>query len=338
MDHMTKMYYDQDADINLLKGKTIAVIGYGSQGHAHAQNLRDSGLSVVVANRPGSANYRLAVADGFEPVSAAEAAAKADVIVMLVPDQVAPAVYEREIKPHLTSGKALVFSHGFNVHFSQIVPPDDVDVFMVAPKGPGHLVRRTFEQGQGVPALVAVYQDATSKALDYALAYAKAIGATRAGVIETTFKEETETDLFGEQVVLCGGLTELIRAGFETLVDAGYQPEVAYFECLHELKLIVDMIYEGGISWMRYSISDTAEYGDLIAGKRIITKETREEMKRILSEIQSGQFALEWILENQAGRPRFNALRAKEQDHQIEHVGKRLRSMMPWIQVKKRGE
>ncbi len=335
---MARMYYDQDADLSLLKGKTIAVIGYGSQGHAHAQNLRDSGLSVVVANRPGSANYRLAVADGFEPMSASEAAAQADVIVMLVPYQVAPAVYAQDIKPHLTPGKALVFSHGFNVHFSQIVPPTDIDVFMVAPKGPGHLVRRTYEQGQGVPALLAVYQDATSKAHACALAYAKGIGATRAGVLETTFEEETETDLFGEQVVLCGGVTELIRAGFETLVNAGYQPEVAYFECLHELKLIVDLIHEGGISWMRYSISDTAEYGDLVAGKRIITEQTRAEMKRILSEIQSGQFALEWITENQAGRPRFNALRTKEQDHQIEQVGKKLRSMMPWIQVKKRGE
>ena len=332
---MAKVYYDQDADLVLLQGKTIGVIGYGSQGHAHAQNLRESGLNVIVANRPGSANYRQAVADGFTPVSAAEAAKQADVIVMLVPDEVAPAVYKNEIEPHLTEAKALVFSHGFNIHFGQIVPPQTIDVFMVAPKGPGHLVRRMYEGGQGVPALVAVHQDATGRAKSYALAYARGIGATRAGVLETTFKEETETDLFGEQAVLCGGVSELIRAGFETLVNAGYQPEVAYFECLHEMKLIVDLIYEGGISQMRYSISDTAEYGDLVSGKRIITNQTREEMKRILSEIQSGQFAREWILENQAGRPLFNALRAKEQNHQIEQVGKELRSMMPWIQTKK---
>lgn len=328
---MARMYYDQDADLGLLKDKTVAIIGYGSQGHAHAQNLRDSGITVVVANRPGSRNYEQAVADGFKPVSAAEAAQAADVIVMLVPDQVAPAVYDQEIKPYLKSGKALVFSHGFNVHFSQIVPPKDVDVFMVAPKSPGHLVRRMYAEGKGVPSLVAVYQDASGKAFAFSLAYAKGIGSTRAGVLETTFQEETETDLFGEQVVLCGGTSELIRAGFETLVNAGYQPEVAYFECLHELKLIVDLIYEGGISMMRYSISDTAEYGDLTVGKRIITQETRNEMKRALEDIQSGKFALEWILENQAGRPRFNAMRTKEQNHLIEQVGKELRGMMPWI-------
>lgn len=328
---MAKMYYDADADLGRLQGKKIAIIGYGSQGHAHALNLRDSGLDVIVANRPGSANYRQAVADGFEPVSASEAAAAADVIVMLVPDQVAPAVYENDIAPHLTEGKTLVFSHGFNIHFNQIVPPENVDVIMVAPKSPGHLVRRTFQQGEGVPGLLAVYQDASGEAYQRGLAYAKGIGCTRAGVIETTFKEETETDLFGEQVVLCGGVTELIRAGFDTLVEAGYQPEVAYFECLHELKLIVDLIYEGGISGMRYSISDTAEYGDVMVGPRIINEDTRAEMRRVLKEIQTGQFAREWILENQANRASFNARRKQDADHLIEKVGKELRAMMPFI-------
>ncbi|REJ34920.1 MAG: ketol-acid reductoisomerase [Bacillota bacterium] len=329
---MAVMYYDNDAHLEELSGLTVAVIGYGSQGHAHAQNLRDSGVNVIVANRPGSANYQAAVADGFQPVSAAEAAAQADVIVMLTPDHAQPQIYCEDVAPHLTAGKALVFSHGFNIHFKQIVPPDNVDVFMVAPKSPGHLVRRMYEAGQGVPGLLAVYQDATGKAKARGLAYAKAIGCTRAGVIETTFKEETETDLFGEQAVLCGGVSELIRAGFDTLVEAGYQPEVAYFECLHELKLIVDLIYEGGISFMRYSISDTAEYGDLVSGKRVITQQTRQEMKRILEDIQSGRFAREWVLENQAGRPMFHALREKEKNHPIEQVGRRLRAMMPWIQ------
>jgi len=328
---MPKMYYDSDADLGVLQGKKIAIIGYGSQGHAHAQNLRDSGLDVIVANRPGSANYRMAVADGFEPVSASEAAAQADVIVVLVPDQVATQVYENEIAEHLTEGKTLLFSHGFNVHFSQIVPPEDVDVVMIAPKSPGHLVRRTYEQGEGVPGLLAVYQDASGQAYQRALAYAKGIGCTRAGVIETTFKEETETDLFGEQVVLCGGVTELIRAGFDTLVEAGYQPEVAYFECLHELKLIVDLIYEGGIAGMRYSISDTAEYGDITVGRRIITEETRKEMKRVLEDIQTGQFAKEWLLENDANRASFIARRNIDADHLIEKVGKELRAMMPFI-------
>jgi len=324
------MYYDSDADLSYLKDKRVAVIGYGSQGHAHAQNLRDSGIDVIVANRPGSANYRLAQKHGFAPVSAKEAAAQAQVIVMLVPDHVQPQVY-REIEPELTEGKALVFSHGFNIHFHQIVPPPHIDVLMVAPKSPGHLVRRMYQEGAGVPGLLAVHQDATGRAKEIGLAYAKAIGCTRAGVIETTFKEETETDLFGEQAVLCGGVSELIRAGFDTLVEAGYQPEIAYFECLHELKLIVDLIYEGGISYMRYSISDTAEYGDLTAGKRIITEETRREMKRILDDIQSGRFAREWILENQANRPRFTAMREKEKQHLIEQVGRELRAMMPWI-------
>lgn len=328
---MAVMYYDKDADLQVLADQVIAVIGYGSQGHAQAQNLRDSGLNVIVANRKGSANYQQAIKDGFEPVSAAEAAAKADVIQLLVPDEVAAKVYKEEILPNLSAGKALVFSHGFNIHFGQIVPPPDVDVFMVAPKGPGHLVRRQYKEGKGVPALLAVYQDATGRAKERGLAYAKGIGATRAGVIETTFKEETETDLFGEQVVLCGGLTELVRAGFDTLVEAGYQPEIAYFECLHELKLIVDLMYEGGIAGMRYSISDTAEYGDLTVGKRIITQQTREEMKRVLSDIQNGEFAKKWILENQANRPVYNAIKRKEQEHLIETVGKKLRSMMPWI-------
>lgn len=328
---MATMYYDKDARLELLQGKTIAVIGYGSQGHAHALNLRDSGLDVVVANRPGSENYKLAVADGFTPVSAAEAAERADVIVILAPDHVQPDIYKNEIEPHLTAGKALVFSHGFNIHFKQITPPRDVDVFMVAPKSPGHLVRRMYEAGHGVPGLLAVHQDATGEARERGLAYAMGIGCTRAGVIETTFQEETETDLFGEQAVLCGGVSELIRAGFDTLVEAGYQPEVAYFECLHELKLIVDLIYEGGITYMRYSISDTAEYGDLVAGKRVITDETRAEMRRILDDIQSGRFARDWILENKAGRPAYSAQREREQDHPIEHVGRKLRAMMPFI-------
>lgn len=330
---MPKMYYDADADLARLQGKKIAIIGYGSQGHAHAQNLRDSGLDVIVSNRPGSANYKLAVADGFEPVSAADAAKAADVIMMLVPDQVAAAVY-KEIEPHLTEGKMLMFAHGFNIHFSQIVPPQNVDVTMVAPKGPGHLVRRTYQQGAGVPALIAIHQDASGEAYQKALAYAKGIGATRAGVIETTFKEETETDLFGEQVVLCGGLTALIRAGFETLVEAGYQPEVAYFECLHEMKLIVDLIYEGGIAGMRYSISDTAEYGDISVGPRIVTEETKAEMRRVLDDIQSGRFARDFIVENQASRPYFQTERRRQSEHLIEQVGEQLRSMMPFIQKK----
>ena len=332
---MAKIYYDSDANIEVLKGKKIAIIGYGSQGHAQAQNLRDSGLDVIVSNRKGSANWKKAVADGFDPVSASEAAQQADIIQILVPDELQRDLYRNEIAPYLTEGKALGFSHGFNIHFGQIVPPENVDVFMVAPKSPGHLLRRMYENGVGVPSLVAVYQDHTGKAMDIALAYAKGIGSTRAGVIETTFKEETETDLFGEQAVLCGGCTELVRAGFDTLVEAGYQPEIAYFECLHELKLIVDLMYEGGISWMRYSISDTAEYGDMTAGKRIITQETRKEMKRILEDIQTGKFAKEWILENQAGRPVYNAMKKKEQNHLIEIVGKKLRDMMPWIKKSK---
>ncbi len=329
-----KIYYDKDVKEGILKDKTIAVIGYGSQGHAHAQNLRDSGLKVIVGQRPGSRNYDLAVKHGFEPVSAAEAAEKADLIMILVPDHVQADLYKEAIEPNLKPGNMLLFSHGFNIHFGQIVAPKEVDVAMVAPKGPGHLVRREYEIGRGVPCLVAVEQDASGNALDLALGYAQGIGGTRAGVIETTFKEETETDLFGEQCVLCGGVSELIKAGFETLVEAGYQPEIAYFECCHELKLIVDLIYEGGLSRMRYSISDTAEYGDLTRGKRVITEETRKEMKRILEEIQSGSFAKEWLLENRVNRPVFNALRRREKEHQLEQVGERLRDMMSWLKEK----
>jgi ketol-acid reductoisomerase len=329
-----KIYYDQDADLQYLDGKTVAVIGYGSQGHAQSQNLRDSGVKVVVADIPGSENWKKAEEAQFQPLTADKAAREADIIQILVPDEKQAALYRESIAPNLRPGKALVFSHGFNIHFKQIVPPPDVDVFMVAPKGPGHLVRRMYEEGAGVPSLVAVEQDYSGQAFNLALAYAKGIGATRAGVIQTTFKEETETDLFGEQAVLCGGITELIRASFDTLVEAGYQPEIAYFECLHEMKLIVDLIYEGGISTMRYSISDTAEYGDLTRGKRIITEATREEMRKILKEIQDGVFAREWLLENQVGRPVYNALRRKEQNHLIETVGARLRGMMPWLKKK----
>ena len=331
-----KIYYDKDANLSTLKGKKIAVIGYGSQGHAQAQNLRDSGLSVIVAEMKGTENYQFALQDGFKPISASEASKQADLIQILTQDHVQAKLYEMDVKPNLQKGKTLLFSHGFNIHYGQIVPTKEIDVVMIAPKGPGHLVRREFQKGAGVPSLVAIYQDASKKAKQTALAYAKGIGATRAGVIETTFKEETETDLFGEQAVLCGGVTELIKAGFDTLVEAGYQPEIAYFECLHELKLIVDLIYEGGIPFMRYSVSDTAEYGDLTRGKRIITSETREEMRRMLKEVQTGSFAKEWILENQVARPMFNALRKKEAEHPIEEVGKKLRSMMGWLQEKKK--
>ena len=327
-----KAFYEQDANLDFLKNKTIAVIGYGSQGHAHAQNLRDSGVKVVVGQRPGGANYELAKEHGFTPVSAAaEAAAAADVIMILLPDQHQARVYREDIAPNLKPGKSLVFAHGFNIHFCQIEPPKDVDVFMVAPKGPGHLVRRTFTEGGGVPCVFAVHQDATGEATQKALAYAKGIGGTRSGVIETTFKEETETDLFGEQAVLCGGVTELIKAGFETLVAAGYQPEIAYFECCHEMKLIVDLIYEGGFGKMRHSISDTAEFGDYRTGRRIITDETRRAMKQVLSEIQDGTFARDFILECGCGYPSFKAKRRIENDHQIEQVGGKLRALMPWL-------
>lgn len=331
---MIKIYYEKDADISVLKGKKIAVIGYGSQGHAQAQNLRDSGMEVIVSTREGTVNYQLAVKHGFKPVSVDEAAKKGDVIQILIPDESQRTVYETQIKPHVKSGKTLCFSHGFNIHFDQVVPPGDVDVIMVAPKGPGHLVRSEFEKGGGVPCLMAIHQDVTGKAKEKALAYAHGVGGTRGGVIETTFAEETETDLFGEQAVLCGGVSALVKAGFETLVEAGYKPELAYFECMHELKLIVDLFYQGGLSYMRYSVSNTAEYGDLTRGPRIITEETKKEMKRILGEIQSGQFAKEWILENQAGRPSFNALEKKDREHMVEKVGRELRKMMKWIDAK----
>lgn len=328
---MVKIYYDHDCDLELLKEKTIAVIGYGSQGHAQAQNLRDSGFKVIVSEVPGTDNYTLAKKHGFEPMSAEEAGKKADIVHILTPDDVQKKIYYNEIEENMTKGKALVFSHGFNIHFGQIMPPKDVDVYMVAPKGPGHLVRDTFVKGAGVPSLIAVEQNATGKAKELALAHACGIGAGRAAILETTFKEETETDLFGEQAVLCGGITELIKAGFETLVEAGYQPEIAYFECLHEMKLIVDLIYQGGFNYMRYSISDTAEFGDYTTGKRIITEETRQEMKRILEEVRNGTFAKKWILENLANRPVFNAKKRMEEQHQIEKVGKELRKMMSWI-------
>ena len=329
-----KIYYDSDADLGVLAGKKVAIIGYGSQGHAQAQNLRDSGVDVIVGQRKGGPNYDLAKEHGFEPVSAAEAAENAQVVQMLTPDHVQAKLYHEDVAPRMTKGKTLVFSHGFNIHFGQIQPASHIDVVMVAPKGPGHLVRSEYERGAGVPSLVAIHQDATGHALETALAYAKGLGATRAGVIETTFEEETETDLFGEQAVLCGGVSELVKAGFDTLVEAGYQPEIAYFECLHELKLIVDLFYQGGISYMRYSVSDTAEYGDYSRGTRIITEETRESMREILAEVQSGEFAREWILENQAGRPVFNALRKAEKEHPIEEVGAKLRAMMPWLKKK----
>lgn len=328
---MVKMYYDSDADLAPLKGKTIAVIGYGSQGHAQSQNMRDSGVNVIIGQRPGGPNYDLAKSHGFKPLSAQEAAAKADIIQILIPDEKQPAVFQNEILPGLKPGKSVVFSHGFNIHFGTVTPPRDVDVYMVAPKGPGHLVRRVFVEGGGVPGLIAIHQDASGKARKTALAHSRAVGATRAGVLETTFREETETDLFGEQVVLCGGLTSLITNGFDTLVEAGYAPEIAYFECLHEVKLIVDLIYEKGIGNMRYSISDTAEFGDLTRGPRIVNDSVRQEMRKILGEIQRGEFAREWILENQAGRPSFKALRRQGEEHQIEQVGKQLRGMMSWL-------
>ena len=331
-----KVYYDQDADLSVLKNKTVAIIGYGSQGHAHAQNLRDSGVKVVVGQRPGGANYELAKQHGFTPVSAAEAAAQGDLIMILRPDEVQAAVYEKDIKPNLTPGKALLFAHGFNIHFNQIVPPKDVDVFLIAPKGPGHLVRRTFTEGGGVPCLVGIQQDATGEALKVALAYAKGIGGTRSGVIETSFREETETDLFGEQAVLCGGISALIKAGFETLVEAGYQPEMAYFECMHEMKLIVDLMYEGGLSRMRYSISNTAEYGDYVTGPRLITDAVKKEMKAVLKDIQSGKFARDFILEARANYPMFMATRRNEANHQLEQVGKELRGMMTWLKKDKK--
>jgi ketol-acid reductoisomerase len=332
---MATISYEKDADAALLSSRKVAVIGYGSQGHAHARNLKDSGIDVVVGLREGSSSRAKAEAAGLRVTTVADATAQADDIMILLPDTEQKAVYEADIEPNLADGDALLFAHGFNIRFGQIKPPAGIDVGMVAPKGPGHLVRRTFESGGGVPALIAVSQDASGKARALSLSYAHAIGATRAGVLETTFEEETETDLFGEQVVLCGGLTELVMAGYETLVNAGYQPESAYFECLHELKLIVDLMYENGISGMRFSISDTAEYGDLTRGPRIINEGTRAEMAKILEEIRDGSFAEEWIAENRAGRPRYKELKAKGQEHPIEKVGAELRAMMPWISAGK---
>ncbi|HTN84053.1 MAG TPA: ketol-acid reductoisomerase [Sorangium sp.] len=328
---MAKIFYDNDADLSLIQSKKIAIVGYGSQGHAHALNLRDSGATVIVALPESSKSRPKAQAAGLQVATVSEAAKAADVIMILAPDTSQPRIYNEQIAPHLGQGKTLMFAHGFNIRYGTITPPASVDVSLIAPKGPGHRVRETYEAGGGVPALLAVHQDASGKAEAQALAYAKGIGATRAGVLTTTFAEETETDLFGEQAVLCGGASELVKAGFETLVNAGYQPEIAYFECLHELKLIVDLMYRGGLNYMRYSISDTAEHGDYVSGPRVITDQTREEMKRILAEIQNGEFARKWIAENEQGRPNFEATRAKEREQRLEVVGAKLRKMMPFI-------
>jgi ketol-acid reductoisomerase len=328
---MAKMYYEGEANLDLLRDKKVAIVGYGSQGHAHALNLKESGVEVVVGLYKGSNSWKKAEEDGLQVLEVSEATKCSDVIMLLAPDTSQSKIYKESIEPYLKEGDSLVFAHGFNIHFDQITPPANVDVFMVAPKGPGHLVRRVYQEGKGVPALIAVYQDYSGKGKELALAYAKGIGATKAGVLETTFKEETETDLFGEQAVLCGGVTELIKAGFDTLTKAGYQKEVAYFECLHELKLIVDLLYEGGFENMRYSISDTAEYGDYMIGKRIINKDTREEMAKVLEEIQNGEFARDWLVENAINRPNFNAIKRRELEHPLVGVGKELRSMMSWI-------
>ena len=329
-----KIFYDQDADLSLLKDKTLSILGYGSQGHAHAQNLRDSGLNVLVAELPGTPNHEQAVADGFKPVSAEEATKKGDMVTILLPDELQADVFRAHVRDHLSPGNVVVCSHGFNVHFGQFEVPRGVSTVLVAPKGPGHLVRDEFVRGAGVPCLIALGDEAADDAFGLGLAYAKGIGGTRAGVIETTFAEETETDLFGEQAVLCGGVSALVKAAYETLVEAGYQPEMAYFECMHELKLIVDLFYQGGLNYMRYSVSNTAEYGDYTRGPRIITDETKAEMRRILDEVQSGEFAKEWILENKANAPAFKAMRRRERDHSIEEVGLRLRALMPWIDAK----
>jgi ketol-acid reductoisomerase len=329
---MAKMYYDNDCNLGLLKGKTVAIIGYGSQGHAHAQNLNESGVNVIVGLRPTSQRWQQVIKDGLKVYDTAEAAKLADIVMILAPDEVQADIYQQSIKANLVEGNILAFAHGFNILFNQIVPPAGVDVVMIAPKGPGHTVRSQYKEGRGVPALIAIDQDATGKAKEYALAYASGIGAGRAGILETTFREETETDLFGEQAVLCGGVTELMKAGFETLVNAGYQPEIAYFECIHEMKLIVDLINQGGFAMMRYSISDTAEYGDYVTGKRLITDETRKEMKKVLKEIQDGKFASNWITENKSGgRANFLAMRRNESEHQLEKVGSELRKMMSWL-------
>ncbi|MBI5879645.1 MAG: ketol-acid reductoisomerase [Chloroflexi bacterium] len=331
---MANIYSDKDADLSLLNGKTVAIIGYGSQGHAHALNLRDSGVKVVVGLHETSTSRAKALAEGLRVLSVADAAKEADVVMMLVPDPYAPKIYKDSVEPYMTPGKTLMFAHGFNIRFGQIVPSKDVDVSMIAPKAPGHRMREVFQAGQGVPALVAVHQDASGKAKANALAYAKGVGSTRAAVIETTFTEETETDLFGEQSVLCGGVSELIKAGFDTLVEAGYQPEIAYFECLHEVKLIVDLMYQGGLSYMRYSVSDTAEYGDYVSGKRVISDTVKAEMKKILADIQSGAFAEQWIDENQQGRPTFYNMRKAAQGSKLETTGKQLRQMMQWLNPK----
>ncbi|MDW7671021.1 MAG: ketol-acid reductoisomerase [Bacillota bacterium] len=331
---MAKMYYGDDCQLEKLQGKTVAVIGYGSQGHAHALNLQESGVKVVVGLYEGSPSWKLAEEAGLTVTVAEEAAKQADIVMILINDEKQPKLYQEKIKPNLQPGNYLVFAHGFNIHYGQVIPPEDVNVFMVAPKGPGHTVRSQYQEGKGVPCLVAVHQDVTGDTLDVGLAYAAGIGGARAGVLETTFKEETETDLFGEQAVLCGGVTALMKAGFEVLVEGGYQPESAYFECVHELKLIVDLINQGGFSYMRYSVSDTAEYGDYSVGERIITEETKNEMRKVLKEVQDGTFAKNWILENQANRPSFNARRKIEQEHQVEVVGKDLRKMMSWLKKK----
>ncbi len=328
---MATIYYDSDCNLELIKGKVIGVIGYGSQGHAHALNLKDSGCKVIVGLREGSKSWKDAKSKGLKVATVADMAAQADIIMMLAPDQSQREIYYQSVEKELTAGKTLMFAHGFNIHYGQITPPDNIDVSMIAPKCPGHMLRQVYTEGKGAPAIVAVHQDASGNATDIALAYANGIGCSRAGVIETTFAEETETDLFGEQAVLCGGVSSLIKAGFETLVEAGYQPEIAYFEVLHELKLIIDLIYQGGLKYMRYSVSDTAEYGDYTRGPRVIDDMVKEEMEQILAEIQDGTFAKEWILENQAGRPVFNALKRREADHMIEEVGAELRQMMPWL-------
>jgi ketol-acid reductoisomerase len=330
---MAKIYYEKDAKLELIKGKKVGIIGFGSQGHAHAQNLRDSGCQVSVAEAKDTEGWKAAKKAGFKVTDAATVAKECDIIVMLVPDTLQAKVYREAIQKELSAGKMLMFAHGFNIHFGQIVPPANVDVTMIAPKCPGHMLRRLYTEGVGAPALVAVQQDATGKAKNIALAYARGLGCAKAGVLETTFAEETETDLFGEQTVLCGGVTSMVKAGFETLVEAGYQPEIAYFECFHELKLIVDLMYQGGLTYMRYSVSDTAEYGDYTRGPRVIDEMTKERMRQILAEIQSGSFAREWILENQAGRPVYNALKKMDAEHEIEIVGKKLRSMMPWLKT-----
>ena len=335
---MAKVYYDRDANLKVLDGKTVAVLGYGSQGHAHAQNLRDSGVSVIIGLHDGSKSRKVAEADGFKVFNVAEAAKQADIIMFLMPDHLQASIYRDLVAPNAREGAVFAFAHGFAVHFGQVVPASGSDVFMIAPKGPGHIVRRMYSDGKGVPVLVAVHQDASGRAMEIALAYGSAIGGGRSGMIETTFREETESDLFGEQAVLCGGLSELIKAGFETLVEAGYQPEIAYFECLHEVKLIVDLIFEGGLSWMRYSVSDTAKYGDCVAGKRVVDESARWTMKQLLSEIQDGSFAKDWILENQAGRPKMKKWVKSERDQLIEQVGKELRGMMPLLDKKEAPE